>query len=68
MPSCPHRERLTIEYYDAVVLFSASVTTLKECDGNRHRFVEAHQASERARLHVENARMMLGIHRDEHGC
>jgi hypothetical protein len=68
MPRCPDRERLTIQYHDSVVVFSASVSRLKECNGNGNGFADVHRATEQARLHAENARTMLNAHRAEHGC
>ena len=68
MLKCEHRERLTIQYNDAVVTFAASVSCLKECNGNGNGFAKAQRATETARLHAENARLMLEIHRAEHNC
>jgi hypothetical protein len=68
MPTCPDRERLTSEYHDAVVKFSATVSHLKECNGNGNGFADAHRTTELARLHTENARIMLELHRAEHDC
>ena len=69
MPTCLHREKLMTEYNDAVVVFSANVKLLKECNGDGyHKFAEQYQATEQARLHVDNVRKMLELHRGEHGC
>jgi hypothetical protein len=68
MPRCPDRERLTTQYHDAVVIFSASVTHLKGCNGDGNGFAEAQRETDVARLHAENARVMLEMHRAEHGC
>jgi hypothetical protein len=68
MPKCEHRERFTIQYNDAVVMFSASVQRLKECNADGNGFAAAQRASELARLHAENARLMLEMHRAEHNC
>jgi hypothetical protein len=53
---------------DAVVIFSASVSRLKKCNGNGNGFADAHLATELARLHADHARNMLILHRGEHGC
>ena len=68
MPTCPYRERLMNQYHDAVLIFSSSIRTLKGCNRDGHGFAEAHQATGEARLHAENARTMLNLHREEHGC
>jgi hypothetical protein len=68
MPTCPDRERLAIQYHDAVVLFSASVQCLKDCNGDGNGFAAAQRQTELARLSTENARVMLEHHRAEHGC
>ena len=70
MPPCDNRDRLLTEYRDAVVMFSASVSRLKECHGHGdgNGFAAAQRAPEHARLHAENARLMLEMHRSEHGC
>jgi hypothetical protein len=68
MSKCEHRERLTIQYNDAVVTFAAAVNHLKECNGSGNGFAEAQRAAELARLHAENARLMLEMHRAEHNC
>jgi hypothetical protein len=68
MPACPDRERFTIKYHDAVVIFSASVHRLRECNGDGNGFAAAQRQTELARLNAENARMTLEIHRAEHNC
>jgi hypothetical protein len=68
MPKCEHRERLAIQYNDAVVKFAASVNRLKECNGNGNGFAEVQRATELARLQAENARLMLEMHCAEHNC
>jgi hypothetical protein len=69
MPTCHDRERLTVQYHDAVEMFSASVKLLRECNGYTPRtFADQHRATELARLHSENARVTLELHRHEHGC
>jgi hypothetical protein len=51
-------------------MFSASVSRLKECNGHtdENAFAVAQRATEHARLHSENARLMLEMHRAEQGC
>ena len=69
MPDCKHREKLCVEYDDAVVLFSASVTLLRQCHGdNSHEFAEQYKVTELARLDTEDVRLRLELHRNEHGC
>ena len=67
--SCPQREKLTVDYVDAIKIFSATVSRLRECQGNgQPEFAEQHKATELARLHVSNIRVTLDMHRAEHGC
>jgi len=40
---------------------------LKAAVGNGN-FADEQQVTELARLHTENARTMLNLHREEHGC
>jgi hypothetical protein len=69
MPTCSERERLIVEYHQAVEMFSRNVKLLRECNGDGyHKFQERHRATEIARLHAENARLMVDFHRTEHGC
>lgn len=68
MPSCKQRELLTIEWHEAVAKFSDAVIRLRKCNGDGTRFATQHRATDLARLHSENARMMLEHHRTEHGC
>ncbi len=68
MPTCPARERLIVQYHDAVVMFSASISRLKACNGDGKGFAQAHRETKLARLHTENARLMLEMHRSEHDC
>ena len=68
LPTCDDRKRLLAEYQDALRKFSAAVGRLQECDRDARRFADEHLATEMARLHAENTRTMLNLHRDEHGC
>ena len=67
-PACEHRHRLIAEWHKSVVEFSKCIRLLQASIGNGSNFADAHQATEQARLHAENARTMLNLHRDEHGC
>jgi hypothetical protein len=64
---CPERNHLIKEWHEAVATFSNSVSQLKASIGNDH-FEDQHQVTELARLHAENVRTMLELHRAEHGC
>jgi hypothetical protein len=54
MPACPQRERLIVEWNEAVLKFSKSIRRLKAAieDGD---FADQHRAIELARQHAENA-------------
>jgi len=67
MPDCERRNQLVKEWYEAVAAFSHSVRQLRTCIGDVS-FAEHRQETELARLHADNARMILELHRDEHGC
>ena len=43
-------------------------TICAACQESDKAFAEQHQLTELARLHADNARSMLEIHRMEHGC
>ena len=62
MRDCLQRDRLIAEWHEAVNEFSEDLAMLRACRDDR-RFSEHYKASELARLHAENARMMLEIHR-----
>lgn len=69
MPTCIDRELLIVEYHHAVEAFSESVKLLRDCHGDGFkRFAAQHRATELARLHVDNVRQILEVHRAEHGC
>jgi len=68
MPTCPDRERLAIQYSDAVVIFSASKSRLKGCNGNGNGFADEQRIAELAQQHAENTRIMLELHRAAHDC
>ena len=67
MLTCPHRQQLTEEWNQAVSEFSKSIRRLKDAIGNEG-YANEYRATEQARLHAENARTMLNLHRSEHGC
>ena len=52
---------------EAVAKFSHSLSQLKECIGDGE-FAELRQETELARLHADNARMILELYRSEHSC
>ena len=68
MPKCEHRNRLLGEWQESLANFSDAVKRLRECSGDGSKFAEQYRSTEQARLHAENARMMVEHHRAEHGC
>jgi hypothetical protein len=68
MPDCLQRNHLVKLWNDSVLAFSEAVAKLKACQESDKAFAEQHQLTELARLHADNARSMLEIHRTEHGC
>ena len=67
-PACNRREHLITEWLAAVAKFSAAVKRLRQCDRDARRFADEHHATEQARLHADDARARLALHREEHGC
>jgi hypothetical protein len=65
---CAQRNHLVKLWNEAVLGFSKAVAQLKACQKSGTAFAEQHHLTEIARLHAENARSMLDIHRTEHGC
>jgi hypothetical protein len=65
---CTHRNQLVKLWNEAVLAFSQAVEKLSSCKGNDQQFKQQHQLTEMARLHADNARSMLELHRTEHGC
>jgi hypothetical protein len=63
---CIKRDRLIRDWHEAVLKFSDSLGRLRKCRASK--FADQHKATEVARLNCENARMMLDLHRAEHGC
>jgi hypothetical protein len=61
MRDCIKRDRLIHDWHEAVLKFSDSLSRLRKCAASR--FADQHKATEIARLHCENARMMLDVHR-----
>jgi len=68
MPKCEQRERLLGEWQESVANFSDAVKRLRQCNEDGSKFAEQHEATERARLHAENARMIVEHHPSDHGC
>ncbi len=68
MRECTHRNHLVKLSNEAVLAFSQAVGELAACKGNDRQFKEQHQLTEMARLHADNARSLLELHRREHGC
>jgi hypothetical protein len=68
MPVCEHKNNLITEWQGALKAFSTAVKRLQDCNGDADKFAVEHRATELARLHAENARMMVEHHRTEHGC
>jgi hypothetical protein len=66
--TCKQRNQLLKEWNQAVLNFSKSVSRLNACHGDGRKFRDQHRATELARLDAENARMILELHRTEHGC
>ena len=63
MATCPHRQKLSSEYNDAVVMFSASVNCLRDCHGDSlHKFAEQRQETEIAQKYAQSVRVMLEVH------
>jgi hypothetical protein len=68
MPPCEHKYKLMDEWQKALETFSTAVKRLRETDGDAPKFAVEHRATELARLHSENVRLMLEHHRTEHDC
>jgi hypothetical protein len=65
---CPERNRLIKDWHQAVQDFSKSVSRLTVCHRDEQNFADQYQATELARLRVEDAHTILELHRAEHGC
>jgi hypothetical protein len=68
MPDCVHRNQLLKLWNEAVLGFSQAVSRLKACHKNDRAFAEQYQLTKLARQHADNARIMVELHRTEHGC
>jgi hypothetical protein len=68
MDDCPDRNRLIKQWHQAVQDFSKSVSRLRVCHRDARKFADQNQATEIARLRVDDAHMKLELHRTEHGC
>ena len=62
---CKHRDALFDAWREAIDSLENSVSRLASSDGDLDAL---HRQSEDARLHAENVRMLLKLHRSEHGC
>jgi hypothetical protein len=67
MSDCVHRNQLVKEWNEAVLSFSKAVSLLKASNANGVEFAKQYHITEEARLHAENARLTLELHRTEHG-
>jgi hypothetical protein len=65
---CVHRHQLIKLWDEAILGFSQAVSLLKACHNNDRAFAEQYQLTELARQHADNARIMVELHRTEHGC
>jgi hypothetical protein len=65
---CEERERLIIQWHDAILAFGNCVGGLAARNNSGNGFAAHYEKTERARLHAENARTILELHRSEHGC
>jgi hypothetical protein len=69
MRDCTQRDQLVREWNETVLKLSKAVSRLKACNGdNRNRFAKQFEETELTRQDAENARIILGIHRSDHGC
>ena len=62
---CKERDALFEAWREAIDSLENSVGQLASSDGD---YEPRHRQSEDARLHAENVRMLLKLHRSEHGC
>ena len=63
--ACKERDALFEVWREALDSLGDSVRQLASSDGDLEAL---HRRSEDARLHAENVRMLLKLHRSEHGC
>ena len=69
MATCPHRERLIIEWRESVSTFSDQVKRLSKCSaGNGDGFLKQFHVTDLARKNCEDIHTALSLHRKEHGC
>ena len=68
MRDCVQRDQLIGEWHEAILKLANQLSQLSKCSGDAAKFAKQHNATEHARLHAENARMMLELHRKDHGC
>ena len=62
---CKERDALFEAWREAIDALGDSVSQLASSDGD---YEARYRQSEDARLHAENVRMLLKLHRSEHGC
>ena len=67
MRDCTQCNHLVKLWNEAVLAFSQAAEKLSACKGN-DQFKRQHHLTEMARLHADNARIMVELHRAEHGC
>jgi hypothetical protein len=66
---CPQRNELLAEWHEATARFSDAVTEMHKAAGQgQESFIRLMHIAEEARLKAENARLLLEMHRSEHGC
>ena len=68
LPVCEYKNKLLTEWQQAIKAFSGAVRRLQHCNGDATIFAVEQRAAELARLHAENARVMVEHHRSEHNC
>ena len=68
MADCAQRNQFVKEWNEAVLNFSKAVSLLKASNENGTDFAKRYHATEEARLHAGNARLMLELHCIDHGC
>jgi len=69
LTNCTTRNELLRQWSDATQRFSDSIGYMRANVGDMNGQFNKHmRLAEAARLKAENARLMLEIHRSEHGC
>ena len=62
---CKERDALFEAWREAIDSLGNSVSQLASSEGD---YEARHRQSEDARSHVENVRVLLKLHRSDHGC